>query len=123
VPELSSHERGQLKRKAHRAVLAAVRGMGGEGQPGHNSGLAASRTPRDALSGVLRSPEWRQTRAAALVRASYCRALDPNHTEDLEVHHRTYERRGAELASDLIVLCRPCHRLHHKANGRPGPHR
>jgi hypothetical protein len=68
----------------------------------------------------LRSPEWRQTRAAALVRADYCCALDPTHTHELEVHHRTYERLGAELSTDLIVLCRPCHRLHHKANGRPG---
>ena len=71
----------------------------------------------------LRTPEWRQIRAAALVRAGTCCSLDVTHTEDLEVHHRdygAYARRGRELASDLIVLCRACHRLHHKANGRPG---
>jgi hypothetical protein len=27
----------------------------------------------------------------------------------LHMHHRTYERLGAELPSDLQVLCRPCH--------------
>lgn len=67
----------------------------------------------------LRTPEWRRTRAAALLRANHCCSLDVTHTEGLEVHHRTYERLGEELASDVIVLCRECHRLHHAAHGRP----
>lgn len=68
----------------------------------------------------LRTPEWRRTRAAALERAGYCCSLDVTHTEDLEVHHRTYERFGRELARDLVVLCHACHALHHKEFGRPG---
>ena len=33
----------------------------------------------------------------------------------LQIHHRCYDRRGQELLSDLIVLCRPCHaRFHDK---------
>ncbi len=67
----------------------------------------------------LRTPEWRRARAAALVRAGFCCALDPAHVENLEVHHRTYERLGAEHADDLLVLCQDCHQLHHKSNGRP----
>jgi restriction endonuclease Mrr len=67
----------------------------------------------------LRSPEWRQVRAAALVRAGNACALDSSHTERLEVHHRSYERRGAELPNDVIVLCHECHHLHHQVNGRP----
>ena len=67
----------------------------------------------------LRSPEWRRTRAAAIARAGGRCSLEATHTEDLEVHHNTYERRGAELAADLTVLCKSCHRVHHKANGRP----
>jgi hypothetical protein len=66
-----------------------------------------------------RTPEWRQVRAAALLRAGNACALDASHTEDLEVHHRSYERRGAELPTDVTVLCRQCHRVHHEANGRP----
>jgi hypothetical protein len=66
----------------------------------------------------LQTPEWRQTRAAALVRADHRCALDPSHTDRLEVHHRYYERRGAELPSDLIVLCQHCHRRHHREDGR-----
>jgi restriction endonuclease Mrr len=67
----------------------------------------------------LRTPEWRVTRAAALLRAGRCCSLDVTHSSDLEVHHRTYERLGRELASDLVVLCHECHALHHKQFGRP----
>jgi hypothetical protein len=67
----------------------------------------------------LRTPEWRQTKAAALLRAGNACSLDVTHTEGLEVHHRTYERRGAELVADLAVLCHSCHQLYHQQNGRP----
>jgi hypothetical protein len=67
----------------------------------------------------LRTPEWKRTRAAALVRAGNACSLDVSHTDPLEVHHRTYEHLGAELVSDLIVLCHTCHQLHHKTYGRP----
>ena len=67
----------------------------------------------------LRTPEWRRTRAAALLRAGNSCSLDVTHTDGLEVHHRTYERLGAELVTDLVVLCHACHRLHHKEYGRP----
>lgn len=67
----------------------------------------------------LRTGEWRRTRAAALLRAQNACSFDVTHTSRLEVHHRTYERLGEELAGDLLVLCKSCHDLHHKANGRP----
>jgi 5-methylcytosine-specific restriction endonuclease McrA len=67
----------------------------------------------------LQTPEWRRTRAAALLRAGNSCSLDAAHTERLEVHHSTYARVGAELVTDLVVLCRSCHELHHKEFGRP----
>jgi restriction endonuclease Mrr len=67
----------------------------------------------------LRTPEWRRTRAAALLRAGNACSLDVTHTELLEVHHRTYERLGAELVTDLVALCHSCHELHHAEHGRP----
>jgi hypothetical protein len=67
----------------------------------------------------LRTPEWRRARAAAILRAGGSCSLDVTHTNGLEVHHRTYERLGEELASDLTVLCRACHRIHHQEHGRP----
>lgn len=65
----------------------------------------------------LRTPEWKRTRLAALRRAGRCCSLDVSHTDGLEVHHRTYERLGAELESDVIVLCHACHQLHHRMYG------
>lgn len=67
----------------------------------------------------LRTPEWARTREAALWCAAYSCSLDPTHTHGLEVHHRTYEHLGAEIPTDLIVLCGSCHRLHHSEHGRP----
>jgi hypothetical protein len=61
----------------------------------------------------LRSGHWQKVRAAALKRARFaCQAC--NSPRPLDVHHRTYERRGYELASDVIVLCRPCHSTFHE---------
>jgi restriction endonuclease Mrr len=67
----------------------------------------------------LRTPEWRRTRAVALLRVRNHCALDSNHTEHLEVHHNTHERLGSELPSDVVVLCHACHRLHHKVSDIP----
>ncbi len=67
----------------------------------------------------LRTREWRRTRARALERAGNRCILDRAHTAGLGVYHNNYERLGNELASDLAVLCRACHRLYHSANGRP----
>ncbi len=60
----------------------------------------------------LLTPEWQEKRLAALKRAGY-RCQLCNADAELHVHHRTYERRGHEWDSDLIVLCAPCHRRHH----------
>jgi 5-methylcytosine-specific restriction endonuclease McrA len=68
--------------------------------------------PYDAY---LRTPEWTQRRAEALRKAKK-RCQVCNGTNRLEVHHRTYERRGAELPEDLIVLCKGCHGKFH---GKP----
>jgi CRP-like cAMP-binding protein len=60
----------------------------------------------------LRSDHWGETRAAALERAEHrCQACNGQNT--LDVHHRTYERIGHELAADLTVLCRACHEAIH----------
>ncbi len=58
------------------------------------------------------TPEWRSRRNRVLLRAGnkceLCFAA-----ERLDAHHKTYERYGAELLSDLTALCRTCHQRHH----------
>ncbi len=61
----------------------------------------------------LRTPEWQSRRRIALVAASH-RCQVCNASDNLDVHHRTYERRGAEHESDLTVLCRSCHAVFHE---------
>lgn len=56
----------------------------------------------------LKTPEWGAKRAKALRFANY-RCQVCNDKESLNVHHRTYERRGCELMGDLTVLCADCH--------------
>jgi hypothetical protein len=69
----------------------------------------------------LLTPEWQERRRARLraarFRCQVCNAQDRR----LNVHHRTYERRGDEYARDLIVLCEDCHHLFHR-NGSLAPH-
>jgi hypothetical protein len=61
----------------------------------------------------LRTDHWRWMRRRALVaadeRCQLCNA--PN---ALEVHHRTYDRRGRENDADLTVLCGECHAVFHE---------
>lgn len=63
----------------------------------------------------LQTEHWKETRKGALKRAGYkCQLC--NSDLMLQVHHRTYERRGNEQARDLIVLCQRCHKDFHKVD-------
>jgi 5-methylcytosine-specific restriction endonuclease McrA len=65
-----------------------------------------------SLTEYLKTREWRVKRNRALIRAgNRCQVCAS--TYQLDVHHRTYERLGNELLSDLMVLCRRCHQHYH----------
>jgi hypothetical protein len=57
---------------------------------------------------------WKMRRDMAIWRAAgrcqVCYGMDR-----LEAHHRTYDRLGEEMDSDITVLCHECHELFHKA--------
>lgn len=61
----------------------------------------------------LDSEVWKSRRARHLEFAGR-RCQVCNRSGQLNVHHRTYERRGYERVADLIVLCADCHRLFHQ---------
>lgn len=65
----------------------------------------------------LRTQYWQELRKECLRRAEYrcqrCRKPGPSYA-NLHLHHLTYERRGHEQISDLIVLCSRCHEGEHK---------
>lgn len=60
----------------------------------------------------LKTRYWQNRRNTSLELAGHkCQLC--NASQSLQVHHRTYERRGYEKDSDLIVLCKSCHQLFH----------
>jgi len=60
----------------------------------------------------LRTNHWLDVRRRALNRANNKCQLCYNENK-LQVHHKTYERRGHEHNSDVIVLCEKCHKKFH----------
>lgn len=60
----------------------------------------------------LKTPHWHSVRTDALRRAEG-RCVLCNSGVGLEVHHRSYKRRGAERPADVSVLCSDCHGRHH----------
>ena len=64
-------------------------------------------------SDYLKSPTWYNLRKQALKKADY-RCQTCNDTENINVHHRVYPKvLGTEPVSDLVVLCRSCHKIFH----------
>jgi len=65
----------------------------------------------------LQTRWWQEQRRRALQASGYrCQLCNAKGTV-LDVHHRTYERRGREEPGDLIVLCRTCHDHFHSLRG------
>lgn len=68
---------------------------------------------RDEYRIYLRSPHWQDIRAR--YRASQMpQACVVCGASRVDLHHRTYERLGAELLTDLVPLCREHHGEAHK---------
>jgi 5-methylcytosine-specific restriction endonuclease McrA len=62
----------------------------------------------------LLTPGWQARRLQQFKRAGYrCQVCNTNRAQ-LNVHHRTYERRGDESFKDLVVLCADCHTIFHQ---------
>jgi len=60
----------------------------------------------------MKSDAWLIIRNAALSRAdNHCQLCC--RTDNLTVHHNTYERLGNERDADLVVLCATCHNVFH----------
>ena len=62
----------------------------------------------------LRSREWKDKRKLVLIRDGYMCQHFGSFYGDLQIHHVTYIRLGAELLEDLLTLCDDCHKAEHK---------
>lgn len=71
---------------------------------------AAKITPKpNWYKEYLRSEHWKEFRRKVLEFWNYKCAVC-YWEENLEVHHRTYDRLNDELMTDCIALCRECHK-------------
>lgn len=61
----------------------------------------------------LATPEWHETAMVIKQRAGNKCSLC-GQTFALTAHHLTYERRGREIADDLLVACNRCHMAVHR---------
>jgi len=67
---------------------------------------------KDQYAEYLRTPRWRAISKAIREAFEVCQRC--SFPYELNVHHRTYERLGAEkIPDDLILLCRACHSREH----------
>lgn len=72
------------------------------------------RLARLPYGAYLKTSHWQRVRKEALKRAEH-RCTLCNTANGLEVHHRSYKRRGCERPADVVVLCDSCHGRHHGA--------
>ena len=81
-------------------------------------------TGKEWYASYLASGEWLRRKLSSLRRAGNRCALcgvygrwNGVYRNTLHVHHNNYERVGAELDSDLTVLCKRCHEKFHEDAG------
>jgi hypothetical protein len=71
-----------------------------------------------AYQDYLASEAWRARRRIMLKRSFHkCQVCGAS--DQLQIHHRTYDRLGNERPEDLTVLCGSCHTLFHQHRGMP----
>lgn len=64
----------------------------------------------------LRSCAWQHIRQQVMQRANYRCERCGCMTAYFEIHHMTYERLGRERLTDLLALCKECHKqIHYKS--------
>jgi len=63
----------------------------------------------------LRTDYWQSRRFDTIHNYSdRCALCNRRYFLDLQIHHRTYTRRGHEFDNDLVALCSDCHGMFHK---------
>ena len=81
------------------------------------SGDERPKTFKEQYYEYLRSPEWDRLRKRVFKRDRY-QCTKCGSRRKLQAHHLTYKRVFHEWLSDLITVCRKCHKKIHKINPR-----
>lgn len=82
-----------------------------------NHGAAKRQSPPAEYLSYLRSEHWRTFSRTVRDFWEHSCALCKS-AEKIDVHHNTYERLGHEKISDVVCLCRNCHKMADRARQR-----
>ena len=103
--------RDKPSRKSQKARNERIQNEKARGESIRSSATQNLRHMRYDL--YLKTDHWQHVRKRALDFAkNSCQICNAKGT--LNVHHRTYKRRGSERPDDVIVLCRSCHQIFHE---------
>ncbi len=108
-----------IYRRFKKLVKCQVLGSYAKRGQGHRSYYCSGKNfqclvskPWQNYTQYLQSDHWKKFRIKVL--RHYGRTcMLCNNGKKVNVHHRTYERLGHELMTDVIVLCRECHEKFH----------
>lgn len=78
-----------------------------------NEYLSTKQERSDLYSEYLISDHWSSLREKCIQRDGFM-CVHCGGKGGLQVHHKTYARRGNEKLTDLITLCESCHQKEHK---------
>ncbi|MBN1270597.1 MAG: hypothetical protein JXB04_13485 [Kiritimatiellae bacterium] len=78
---------------------------------------------RRVYTRYLKTEHWQSVKQNALENAGFRCQLCAQTRGKLDVHHNSYQCIGMETLQDVIVLCRPCHKIHHGARSQSGRRR
>jgi hypothetical protein len=69
----------------------------------------------------LTSPRWEATKRRYYAQTGRHACAACGSTDQVQLHHKTYERLGHELLGDLTPLCEPCHAGVHEIHRQKQP--
>lgn len=105
-------------RRTPRTPASAARAAGPLSTRSYLRDRALQRLGFEDYEAYIGSPQWRRVKRAYRASDLPQRCFLCATTERIELHHRTYERVGRELLTDLIPLCAECHALAHDLEDR-----
>lgn len=80
-------------------------------------GLYFFPTRKEKYQHYLNSEKWRKFRLQVLKKDDF-KCVRCGSEYNLQIHHIDYQRIGKEKIQDCVTLCRNCHEIIHKKNGK-----
>ena len=105
-------EKKRMAKKHRRVSIRGDRSKRNKRQPKHRNKKKVKSSHKKAYDKYIDSDQWTMMRWGLFYkRGEKCERCGK--TENLQVHHKTYENLFREKFADLEILCKECHRKEH----------